>query len=106
MASAIEELLALHVRAERLPAPEREVVLLPPRKWRVDFLWRAQGLVVEVDGEVHRIKARFHGDIEKHASLVLAGWTLLRVDGRTIRAGIAVRWIAQALDSAKTRCVA
>lgn len=98
MASEIEEMLALHIRAEKLPVPEREAVLIEGRNWRCDFAWPLHRVVVEVEGEVHRIKTRFHADIEKHAALLLAGWTLLRVDGRMIRAGIAVLWIAQLLE--------
>lgn len=106
MASAIEELFALHIRAERLPVPVREMRFDPGRKWRIDFAWPQDRVAVEVDGEVHRIKERFHADIEKHAALVLAGWTLLRVDGRSIRAGIAIQWLRRLLDTTKTRCVA
>lgn len=97
MASAIEEMLALHIRVYRLPVPTREHRFDPTRRWRLDFAWPDRRLACEVDGEVHRIKERFHADIEKHAALVLAGWTLLRVDGRAIREGIAVKWLTSLL---------
>lgn len=91
--SALEETLALHIRAEKLPAPQREYVFAPPRRWRIDFAWPELRLAVEVDGEAHRIHERFHADFEKHARLVLDGWTLLRVGGREVRSGKAIAWL-------------
>jgi len=91
--SQLEETLALHIRAEKLPPPEREYVFAPDRKWRMDFAWPRLMLAVEVDGEVHRISERFHADIEKHARALLLGWTVLRVGGREVRNGLAIHWL-------------
>lgn len=64
-----------------LPEPERQVDLGDPDGWigRVDFLFRAARLVVEVDG------AAFHDglldrrrDGERDQRLSAAGWTVLR----------------------------
>lgn len=95
--SHLEETLALHIKAEKLPAPVREFVFAPPRRWRIDFAWPELRLAVEVDGEAHRIKGRFHADFEKHAQLALDGWTLLRVGGREVRSGQAVGWLKRLL---------
>jgi very-short-patch-repair endonuclease len=91
--SPLEALLAVHIRADKLPEPKRQAQLNPERKWRIDFAWPDMRVAVEVDGEVHRIKERFHADIEKHAWLTLNGWTLLRVGGREVRSGKAIEWI-------------
>lgn len=80
-----------------MPTPQFQP--FPERRFRVDFAWPDRRVIVEVDGEVHRIKARFHADIEKHALLVLAGWTVLRVGGREVRSGQAVQWVRQVLDA-------
>lgn len=90
--SAIAALFALHLRADKLPPPVPEYLPFPDRKFRIDFAWPAVKFAVEVDGEVHRIKARFHSDIEKHALLAMDGWVLLRVGGREVRSGVAVMW--------------
>lgn len=92
-ASAIEETLAVHIRAEQLPRPKRQFIVNPDRRWRLDYAWPELKFACEVDGEVHRIKERFHADIEKHAWLVLNGWTLLRVGGREVRSGQAIAWL-------------
>lgn len=69
------------VRAHSLSLPEGQVDLGDADKWigRVDFVWRKDRLVVEVDG------AAFHDglldrrrDIERDARLTAAGWTVLR----------------------------
>lgn len=94
-ASPIAALLELHMRAHKLPAPQPEYRFLEERRFRFDYAWPRLGLAVEVDGEVHRIKSRFHADIEKHALALLAGWTILRVGGREVRSGVAVQWIGK-----------
>jgi very-short-patch-repair endonuclease len=95
--SPIEELFALQLRADKLPLPWRQYKFLPDRDYRFDFAWEPIMFSVEVDGEVHRIKERFHADIEKHVLAIIAGWTVMRVDGRSVRDGRAVKWAAQAL---------
>lgn len=93
--------LALLAQMERggLPTPYCEYRWHPTRKWRLDFAWPEEGMVaVEVQGMVHRIKARFKADIEKRAELLLAGWRVLEVDGDSIRDGRAVAWIKKLLS--------
>lgn len=95
--SAIAKMLELHMRAEKVTGFVPEHRFLADRKFRFDYAWPLLKFAVEVDGEVHRIAERFHADIEKHALAVLDGWTVLRVGGREIRAGIAIQWVKQAL---------
>lgn len=103
--SAIEELLALHIRIEKFPKPVRQFKPFDTRKFACDFAWPELRLIVEVDGEVHRIKSRFHADIEKHALLVLDGWTVLRVGGREVRSGLAIEWVREMLAQRLTPTV-
>lgn len=91
--SPIAESFALQIRADQLPRPMREYRFHPTRRWRLDFAWPDMRLAVEIDGEVHRIKDRFHADLEKHAALVLADWTLLRVGSREVRSGRGLEWL-------------
>lgn len=80
-----------------LPPCEREYRFNLQRRWRVDLAWPGKMLAVEIDGAVHRIKARFHADIEKHQALFFAGWRLLRVSTQQVRSGDAVKLVQGAL---------
>jgi hypothetical protein len=69
------------VRRYGLPAPQRQVDLGDADQWigRVDFVWRAAKLIVEVDG------AAFHDglldrqrDEARDAAFTASGWTVLR----------------------------
>lgn len=92
--SAIEAEFAQQLKAEHVPAWIRNFRFLEAigRKHELDFCWPRLWFAVEVEGEVHRIKERFHEDIKKHWYAMRAGWTVLRVDGRAIRSGDAIQW--------------
>lgn len=91
--SAIEETLALHIRADKLEQPIREYAFDAARGWRFDFAWPKLHFAVEVDGEVHRIRERFHSDIHKGARALMLGWAVLHVSGREVRSGEAIQWV-------------
>jgi very-short-patch-repair endonuclease len=95
--SAIEATFALQLRADRVRPHVRNLVYLPPRKFELDFAWPELRLGVEVQGMAHRVKERFRADIEKRALALLAGWTVLEVDGASIRNGRAIEWLKQLL---------
>lgn len=63
--------------------------------WRVDYCWRAERRVVEVDGSVHAIRAMQERDVAKRRWLALTGWTVFPVLAREVRDGSAVEWIAR-----------
>lgn len=63
------------VRSGRLPTPETNVVL---EGYEVDFLWRREKLVVEVDGfGYHGSRRSFEGDRRRDADLVSAGFRVV-----------------------------
>jgi len=93
--SEIEALFALQWRALKLPPAYRDFRPLEGRKLELDFAWPAIRFAVEIDGAVHRITERFHADCEKHALCALAGWQVLRLTGRHIRAGHGITWAAE-----------
>jgi len=63
-------------RRYRLPKPEANVKL---GRWEVDFLWRAQRLVVEADTWLyHRGSVAFEDDHARDLDLRAAGFTVLR----------------------------
>lgn len=70
------------VRAAGLPVPETNVRL---GRFEVDVLWRAERLVVEVDGYAfHGTRAAFERDRVRDAELQAAGFAVLRVTWRQL----------------------
>lgn len=70
------------------PLPEREVELVPGRKFKCDFVWRAERVVVEVDGGTHAPGGGRHNsdkDREKINLLAAHGWRVFRYSGSMIR---------------------
>lgn len=80
--SQAEELLLSIVRTAGLPSPETNVRV---GGYEVDFLWRAQRLVVEVDGYAfHSSRAAFERDHVRDADLDDAGFRVRRVTWRQL----------------------
>jgi len=78
---AEERMLAL-VRTARLPRPRVNARL---GRHEVDLLWKAQRLVVEVDGYAfHSSPAAFERDRLRDAELNAAGWGVMRITWRQL----------------------
>jgi very-short-patch-repair endonuclease len=76
-----EDFLAL-LRHHRLPPPETNVKL---GRWEVDFLWRDQRLVVEVDSFIyHRGSIAFEDDYARDLDLRHQGFTVSRFNDTQI----------------------
>jgi very-short-patch-repair endonuclease len=98
--SEAERLLLALLRQAKLSPPETNVRLLG---YEVDFLWRAERLVVEVDGAAfHGHRRAFERDRGRDQVLVAAGYRVIRVTWRQLeREPLAVlARIAQALGAA------
>ncbi len=96
-----EEMMALHIRVEKLPPPMREYRFHDARKWRIDFCWPAERIAVEVEGGIHsngrhNRGAGFLADIEKYNELSLMGYTLLRFATEQVRDGSAIATLRRA----------
>jgi very-short-patch-repair endonuclease len=75
--SEAERRLLELIRDARLPEPETNATVLG---YEVDFLWREQRLIVEVDGfAFHSTRAAFERDRRRDALLQDAGFRVLRV---------------------------
>jgi very-short-patch-repair endonuclease len=62
----------------------------------VDFVWRDQRLIVEVDGyRYHRSPSKFEDDRARDVMLTVAGWTVLRFTWRQVDERPA--WVAAAV---------
>jgi very-short-patch-repair endonuclease len=78
--SELERRLLALCRAAELPLPEVNVwVPVPGDEIKVDFLWREQHLIVEVDGfETHRTRQAFGRDRRRDRVLAVHGWRVVR----------------------------
>jgi very-short-patch-repair endonuclease len=74
-------------RRHRLPQPE---VNARVDRFLVDFLWREQRMVVEVDGwESHRTRSAFEEDRARDARLKLLGYEVVRYTWRQVESDAA-----------------
>ena len=101
--SELERRFARLCRDAGLPPPAMNIWVCGQE---VDALWKDQKVVVELDGyEAHRTRAAFERDRKRDASLLLAGYSVLRVTGRRLEddsAGVvaAVRSLLSSSNSA------
>jgi very-short-patch-repair endonuclease len=99
--SDLEEILAFELRARNIPF-EREVKLIPGRRYRFDFTFPDHKLAVEVDGGEyvqgrHQRPGGFRSDAEKVALASGLGWRVMRLTGSMVKDGTARILIEQAL---------
>jgi very-short-patch-repair endonuclease len=97
-----EETLAMHMKVNGIQF-EREVTLVPGRKFRTDFLIRSHRLAVEVDGGAfsfgrHTRGPGFEKDCIKLNAIVLEGYRVLRYTTGMVTRGEAIKDITAALD--------
>jgi very-short-patch-repair endonuclease len=80
--SELEARLMALVRRHRLPRPEANVTT---DRYEVDFLWREQRLIVEVDGwDSHRSRSAFEEDRARDARLKVLGYDVIRFTWRQV----------------------
>jgi very-short-patch-repair endonuclease len=83
----LESIFLALVRRHRLPKAEVNVRI---DRYEVDFLWRPQRLIVEVDGwESHRSRSAFEEDRARDARLKLLGYDVVRLTWRQIESDAA-----------------
>ena len=93
-----EDILYFQIHATGLPLPIRQhLFAAPQRKFRADFCWLARRLIVEVEGQVHSIRARREADIERRQWCHFAGWTVIAVSAKQVRSGEALRVVERLL---------
>jgi len=99
-----EELMALHIKLDGLPQPEREYRFHLARQWRFDFAYPKLKVAIEVDGGVytkgrHTRGAGFEDDCEKMAWAAILGWFVIRVSTGQVKKGIAIDMLTKLLIS-------
>jgi hypothetical protein len=80
-ASELEDLFLEVCAAYGIEPPDEQIDLGTKDKWvgRVDFVWRAATLIVEVDGSQHRAPLDRRADRRRDDDLGGEGWTVIRV---------------------------
>ena len=100
-ASHLETILLYLIRANELPEPESEYTFCPGRKWRADYAYPAQKVLIEVEGGTwsngrHTRGAGYAKDCEKYNRAAIMGWRLLRFTSSMIEDGTAIETIREA----------
>lgn len=94
-------------RAEGWPVPEEEVSgLVPGRRFRCDLVWRADKVVVEVQGGAFVAGRHSRGmgqvkDFEKLNLLTLAGYRVLQITPRQVQDGTLTTLLGRVLTRAR-----
>lgn len=95
------------LKSHGIPAPETEVVFIPPRKFRADYIWRKDWpgvprLIVEKNGGIWKKGGHSSGtgllrDYEKSNAAQLAGYIYLTFTPKQLNSGAAIPAIKEAL---------
>ncbi|WP_438853525.1 hypothetical protein [Agromyces sp. M3QZ16-3] len=100
-ASRRESLLRLRVLRAGFPEPELNAPIRLGSGWTThgDLVFRAQQVLLEYDGEQHRVDAKqFHRDVERLNDLAADGWIVIRI-GRLLPPPRALEQLERALRS-------
>ena len=93
-----EKQLALQLTMMGFTEHEVDVRYLKDRLHRADVLFRKEGLVVEIQGHVHRIRDKWERDIEKAQLTLASGFRLLPVSTKQVKTGVAADIVRRALE--------
>lgn len=100
----LELTLSVQIEQAKLPAPERELMFAPGRRWRFDFAWPEKALAAEIEGGTwvkgaHSRGKHFESDAEKYNAAVLSNWRVLRFTCDMVNDGRALATIKKALEA-------
>lgn len=107
--SEVEQALAFQLRAAKIGGWKREVEWHPKRRWRSDFCFREERVLIEVEGGQstpgggrHQRSGGFELDAEKYNAAAILGWTVLRFTSRMVMDGRALSCIERMLERRRT----
>ena len=106
MTSPLEDLFAFQLDSAGLTGYVREYQAIPGRRFRFDFAWRKERLLVEINGGTYSKGAHSTGtginrDYEKSNLAVLNGWRVLSFDTKMVKSGAALEVVEQILRGEK-----
>lgn len=97
----------LLLKSMGLPAPQCEVQFHPTRRWRADYLWEKERVIVEREGGLwsrneraraaHAKPLKIQRDMEKSNAAQLLGFVYLRFQPKELDSGKALAAVQQAL---------
>lgn len=95
---ALNQDLDLLVKAHKVPPFEREFTFFGGRKWRSDFAFPEQKLLIEVEGGSwiggrHNRGTGYQEDLRKYNTASIEGWTVFRFTTEMVKQGEAISWI-------------
>ena len=95
MTSALENLFAMQLDAAGLTQYVREYRAIPGRKFRFDFAFMKERLLVEINGGTYNGGAHGRGvginrDYEKGNLAVVNNWRVLSFDTKQVKSGAAL----------------
>ena len=93
--SDLEAEFAFQVKYAGLPEPIREYPAIKGRRFRYDFCWLEQKLLIEINGGTYATGAHSTGsgiarDYEKIRLAQDAGWRIYPFDGKAVKSGEAI----------------
>ena len=104
--SDLEDTLLHQMQLVGLPTPEREYRFAPPRRYRADFAYPEQKILVEVQGGIYTRGAHSRGtglerDYEKINLAQLNGFMVFQFSRKMIESGEAITVLEKALKENK-----
>ena len=95
MTSALENLFAMQLDSAGLTGYVREYAAIPGRKFRFDFAFLRERLLVEINGGTYNGGAHSRGvglnrDYEKGNLAVVNNWRVLSFDTKQVKSGAAL----------------
>lgn len=112
MGSNLEEALRVQLEMVKIIDYEVEYRFHPDRRWRFDFAWPQEWimLAVEVEGGIwhqgrHTRGSGFEKDCEKYNEAQLLGWHVLRVTASQVKDASALNWIERYLIKSHDRAL-
>jgi very-short-patch-repair endonuclease len=102
VSASVDRIFAALLTRAGLPLPVPEFRFEPQRRWRADFAWPDQKLILEVEGGVfirgrHSRGAGMLGDFEKYNRAAVLGWRLLRCTPKGLYDPETITMLQQAL---------
>jgi very-short-patch-repair endonuclease len=100
--SPLEDLFAFQLDSAGLTGYVREYQAIPGRRFRFDFAWKKERLLVEINGGTYSKGAHSTGtginrDYEKGNLAVLNGWRVLSFDTKMVKSGAALEVVEHIL---------
>ena len=84
-----------------------EYQFAPPRRWRADFAYPEEKILIEIEGGSwikgrHSYGPGFENDCRKYNTAELMGWTVLRFTPHMVKSGEAIAFMRMLFDKNRT----